>query len=111
MATDNIIPVDLSQKCDNSAAESQQNSVESLGYHSGKDELTELLCDEDISQVSPPKQVREPLEDDTTKDPVRAVKDSRLLGTFNSFHQKFVQQILNFSFTVFQVTQEYLTIC
>ena len=52
MATDNIIPVDLSQKCDNSAAESQQNSVESLGYHSGKDELTELLCDEDISQVS-----------------------------------------------------------
>ena len=63
MATDNIIPVDLSQKCDNSAAESQQNSVESLGYHSGKDELTELLCDEDISQVSPPKQVREPLED------------------------------------------------
>ena len=91
MATDNIIPVDLRQKCDNSAAESQQNSVESLGYHSGKDELTELLCDEDISQVSPPKQVREPLEDETTKDPVRAVKDSRLLGTFNLFHRKFVE--------------------
>ena len=89
MATDNIIPVDLKQKCEDSAFESQQNSVESLGYHSGKDELTELLCDEDISQVSPPKQVREPLEDET-KDPVRAVKDSRLLGKFNLSFEQFI---------------------
>ena len=38
-----------------------------------------MVCNEDISQVSPPKQIKDPVEDEV-KDPVKAVRDSRLLA-------------------------------
>ena len=68
----------------------QRNSSEqSEGYHSGKESLEDdlfLTCNENISQISPPKPTKDqeyqhqPVEDNDVKEPVKAVRDSRLLG-------------------------------
>lgn len=77
----------------------QRNSSEqSEGYHSGKESLEDdlfLTCNENISQISPPNPAakddhhqeyhhhqnnHQPVEDNEVKEPVKAVRDSRLLG-------------------------------
>ena len=66
----------------------RNSSQQSEGYHSGKESLEDdlfLTCNENISQISPPNPAtkddhHQPVEDNEVKEPVKAVRDSRLLG-------------------------------
>ena len=64
-----------------------------------------MVCNEDISQVSPPKQNKDPVEDEV-KDPVKAVRDSRLLAD-----PRVLKNLLKLEETCVPKTPDYIRNC